>query len=241
MVTLAGVSDVRLDPGEIVTGKHTDIRTHGLNNDRFGEMGNFPGGLLEDFANWEGTPQEILEFTERYGPLTRRAEEGKTFSFSLEEWRACQHALRHEWTRISRQFVGPFRIGKRATGSPLIDFENGERIHEASNSLSLVTSTLDRLLRLELYLVPPRRLRICGHRDCEHPYFIARHQRRQYCSADCSNWAQRRSKRSWWKHYARAGKLHASGLSAKEIAKELGSDMKTVKRWIGQQGRKKRS
>ena len=235
MVTLAGGSDARFDPGEIVTGKYADTCIHALADDRFREApGNFPGGLVEEFANWPDTLPRILEFTKRYGALTQRAEEGKTFSFGVEEWRACQHALRQEWTRISRQFVGLLRTGKRETGSPLIDFENGERIHEASNSLCLVTSTLDRLLRLELYLVPASRLRICRRRDCEHPYFIARHQRRQYCSADCSNWAQRKCKRNWWNDYSGARKLYASGLSAKETAEEFGTDVKTVRRWLSQ-------
>src|SRR5262249_32756810 len=66
--------------------------------------------ILMDFANYPNTTPAILEFTERYGPITAdlvlhhhdlTSDSHRDTLFSLQEWRDRQNEFRKTWNSIT--------------------------------------------------------------------------------------------------------------------------------------------
>jgi hypothetical protein len=157
-----------------------------------------PPQILEEFVNTSDDPERILRFTEEYGPLL--SDSMDTFAFSVEDWRRRRDLFRKLWEARS---VSPDRRD-RIPDEPIgiedgEDFvTDGEHFLRFGKSLFFKTRTLERLLDFELMLIPAERLRRCPRPHCRHPYFIARHRGKTYCSVQCADWAQLQSKNTWW-------------------------------------------
>src|SRR5215472_17102310 len=136
------------------------------------------GLLLEDFVNWSNEPDEILRFTEIYGPLDETPVEGKDFKFSLDHWKGIQSDFRVLWEGRARA------ASSRATVSG-----SSFDVSTQDGKLLFLPKRLDAYLTLELILAPDR-FRKWSRQDCPHPYFIASHLKQQYCSPECAEWAQ---------------------------------------------------
>jgi hypothetical protein len=57
---------------------------------------------VTDFANWPSTPEAVLKFTLKYGPLEEQHsfgadDKGSPFHFELRAWRAKQREFQNEW------------------------------------------------------------------------------------------------------------------------------------------------
>src|SRR4029077_18048552 len=88
---LARVGEARLEGDEIVGRfERTPQPLYGTKRRR----------VFEEFANWPDTPQDILRFTRRYGPLEERSEVGGSFRFRLATWRANQEGFRFLWSLV---------------------------------------------------------------------------------------------------------------------------------------------
>ncbi len=131
--------------------------------------------LLRRFANWPNTPDGILRFTKTYGPVTVPvAGRGRRFSFKLESWQRAQEDFRTLWREQMWRPGDAYRLlGQAGT----LKAEEGEELSLTFGHWSYVTSTVERLLRLELLATPSRRLRLCPGRGCKTRFFIANHGR----------------------------------------------------------------
>jgi hypothetical protein len=179
--TLAGVKDLRL------RSKQISGRWESLPMQIYGPT---PKRLAEDFANWPDKPDEILRFTQKYGPLQSIWRSEKHFKFTLEDWRTDQRNFRHWWEGISpqlRKYGGVSFFEQNIHGWT---FSDGQLTYAAAN--------LGEFLYLDLFSCPVERLRKCLRPDCRNPYFIARHLKQKYCQESCANWAQAVWKKQWW-------------------------------------------
>jgi hypothetical protein len=152
--------------------------------------------LLEEFANEAPEPRRIVKFTKKYGPLMLRSEAGQEFEFSIVEWQRYQAQFREAWERDLP------RAGKYFTGRQLMfyaDFpvEEGELWEFVGGRPSFQTSTLYRLLLLELASVSWDDRRKCKRDGCQNPYYISGDRKRRYCSEECNHEAGKAAKRKW--------------------------------------------
>lgn len=161
-----------------------------------GQPGEWDRSLLEEFANSSGSPEEILRFTGRYGPLEARLRGGekRRTTFKICDWQRLQREYKDKWEGL--------RLRRGRLKLPMADLPvvAGEQFDWWFSRLSYHTANLHRLLLLELYSTPRHRLKKCIGQDCETPFFIADHLSRRYCKA-CKQRARLESKRkSWRKH-----------------------------------------
>ena len=158
--------------------------------------------LVEDFVNWDATPDELARFVAVYGPLhiPERTEGGFTittlqvgdpFETTLDEWRTAQEYLRKLW-KVQIDLGGDDTEFELKPGE-FIRFRNG-RLAE------ILVKNLYRLMLMELAVLPADRFKICANKEkCEdHTYFIADHKNQLYCCRVCTDIAQRSGKRAWW-------------------------------------------
>src|SRR5262249_16527463 len=123
--------------------------------------------LLEDFANWDTAPDEILRFTKRYGPVMLPAEgRSQQFSFTMVGCGSCQSALREDWERL---MASRRRYVSFSGWSNELEVEAGEKFSRTHGELWFQARTLFRLFQLEVRAIPPRRLKKCARPDCPNP------------------------------------------------------------------------
>jgi len=154
--------------------------------------------LLEEFANWPDSADFILRFTMCSGPLESPFKAGEEFRFHPDDWRLLQKDFRTRWEAHmeSRPIKGvPLR---NWVYSPPVDAAPGEQWEFDWDYITYTTTTLYRLLLLELQSQPRERLRKCLRPDCLNPYFFPARRQQRYCSEPCAQWAQRKEKREWW-------------------------------------------
>lgn len=199
---LAGVGlarDVRLLPDDIVEG---ELRVYPKPFYGLPKL-----TLVEEFANWSDTPDEIVRFTRKYGPLRQIKRPGQ-FRFSAKDWRRLQKQIKQLWrSRIPKHVVLMWPMsGVKPNPDDEISIIRSEVTYRAAS--------LHRFLLLELCSVPRFRLRICKNPECGNPYFIGRHLRKTYCTTICSQGAQRSWKLRWWRE---VGSKRRTARNAKSI------------------------
>jgi hypothetical protein len=185
--TLAGVENASLE-GQQIVGRWTD------------PLQNFPGRqgrLIEDFANWSDDAEAILRFTRRYGPLREEARPGAEFRFALDGWRFDQHRFRVAWEHLRP------RPGTTIVLGSYIGTASSHGWTYLDGSLSFRAASLWEYLLLSLMASPQNQVRRCAQPDCEHPYFVARHPKQNYCSTPCARWGQSKWKRNWWTEHGK--------------------------------------
>ena len=149
--------------------------------------------LMEALANSLGSADDVVRFTERYGPLNARLKSGekRTIRFKISDWKNLQRQYRDTWDRM---MLGRGRMRLPAENLPVVA---GEQFDWWFDDLSFKAGSLYRLLLLELYSMPRARLKKCRRADCRTPYFIAEHLSQRYCTT-CKNEARLENKRKWW-------------------------------------------
>ena len=221
VVRIASCDRVRLSDGQTVVGnwgeRQKEIYAHreGLK-------------LLEQFVNVQADkPQEILQWTKKFGPLRYPPvwmkeigdyvlgiqSDGREFpSFTIERWRQDQLNTRREWQ------------GKCGIGE-LKDFLKHSRSALIQHRVVPTEEVWFREGRIEAYLVADLlhfldvsmdacidRLRVCANRACKvrgelsPTLFIAEHNRQRFCSDDCSTWNRRQIQQ---RYLRRRGKTRA--------------------------------
>jgi hypothetical protein len=183
------VESVRIDGDEVVGRWMQDL------TDFNGPRGRY---LVEDFVNWPNEPADIERFTALYAPLDWREtpgvpdwalpSTGKEFRFKLDSWRQRQALFKRTWESLAGYSFGG--AGIRGLGPDGVRVRGNQLIYQAA--------TLESFLQMEIFTAPLKRFRICTRPGCETPYFIARHLKQQYCSAECAEWAQAEWKKQWW-------------------------------------------
>jgi len=186
---LAGVDHAHLE-GEEVVGHWAD------NLKRLDTGG--PNSLAVRFANEGDSPEDILRFTKKYGPLSLQPTQLKglsEFRFSLHEWRFDQWSFRSNWESLVQAEKEPLVIH----GWGYVDTRRVVRSWNLDRGgLTYQVPCLREFLHLELFSGPRERLRKCPNPDCKTPYFVAENLKQHCCSDFCKRWAQRQAKRLWW-------------------------------------------
>ncbi len=174
--TPVGVAEIRVE-GQKVIGEWRDpLQRH------YGERGIT---VAERFVNCGWEPEQIVKFTEKYGPLSSSSHDGsREFSFPVESWRSNQWEFRKLWASI--QHGGTLRTQLLEVG----------QIEIRKDWLHFKCGSLWDFMTLEL-LSKREKVRFCRRPECDHPYFTAQHGKEQYCSTNCANWAQSEWKRQW--------------------------------------------
>ena len=148
---------------------------------------------MEALANSSGTADEVVRFTERWGPLNVRLRLGekRNTRIRISVWQHLQRQYRETWDRLM------LRRGRVRMPIEALPVVAGEEFDWWFGDLSFRAGSLYRLLLLELYSVPRAKLRKCGRARCQTPYFVAEHRSQRYC-ATCKTEARLESKRKWW-------------------------------------------
>ena len=136
------------------------------------------------FAICDDTPEQVRQFTARFGPLAEPPGRGK-FSFEIDAWRASRKDFQEFWRALAKG-------GRPSRYWPL----PGDAVEFRGKWLHLRCGTLWTFMMYEL-LSQPAKVRICERPDCKHPYFVAQHGKERYCSTECSNWSQAQLKKRW--------------------------------------------
>jgi hypothetical protein len=184
--TLAGVAEVQC-VGDSITGRWADSPK---------TVGGNAVALVTDFANWPTTPEAVLKFTSKYGPLEERRsigvdDKGRPFQFELRAWRAKQQEFQSEWHLYNKLSHIP------SSGS-WIQVSPQEAFLRRGFGLEYRAENLWRFLLFSLDSLPSKRLRACKRPDCTHPYFVAGHLKQTFCSDGCAEWGQKQWKLKWW-------------------------------------------
>jgi hypothetical protein len=147
--------------------------------------------LIESFVNWPDDAESIVRFTCKYGPLQIPAIPGAPFEFHLDEFKAAQEHFREIW-----------RSPRNHSDLELLGLGGSFRFHQGS--ITYTAPTLYAYLNADLTTSPAERVRICKREECRHPYFIAGHLKRQFCSDECAEEGQRALKREWWEKHGQS-------------------------------------
>lgn len=151
--------------------------------------------LLADFANWGNEPKEILDFTKKHGPLDPAFKKAGQFRFTIRRWLELQRQFRELW---EKRVPGKGRPLPNALGESK-DVNRGESFDFDFNGESWYgVSTLYRFLEFGLLTCVRWMLRECENPECTSKYFVAKRSDQKYCSPDCANWAQKKSKLKYW-------------------------------------------
>jgi hypothetical protein len=188
--------------------------------------------LFRIFASLPPTPEAILEFANRYGDLARPEVILEDDGMSLAEWRAEIDAMRAS-IRTADAYLARSR-GQRSI-IPFLDAILSEvpvflSASEQHGMLRLRTQvdTLMVAMKLQLVLsiVEHKHYRTCE--QCQKPFEVTPQVNRSdriYCSDNCRVKAYQRRRKQ-------AIALRHAGRTLREIAKAVGSDMATVKKWV---------
>ena len=143
---------------------------------------------VEDFLNSSVTPEQVVSFTSRYGPLHGYIDSNPTaFRFTLEDWRIAQVAMTDFWE-------SPW-----GTQSKPVNFEvkPGERFFYLGSELYYVCTSIFRFVELQTIACPAERRGICARPGCSQK-FVRTDLKEKYCSGRCSALARCESKLRHW-------------------------------------------
>ncbi len=150
--------------------------------------------LCEWFANWSDTPEKIVAFTKKYGPLHERPmftdnDKGKAFTFTIQGWRSSQLEIRQLWSLKSPTLRGlPDELaasikrslaeGTFVDSGTAVTLVHGEVLQFLPGKATLRMNTLFRLIEMEVCACPREYLKVC--RSCG-TCFIEPDKRVVYC------------------------------------------------------------
>ena len=185
LTTLAGVEDVHLD-GDSITGRWKPVNELTYISNRTAKR----GGPL-NFVNIKSDDQ-ILRFTEKYGPLECPLDPaGTTFRQSLEDWRTYQAFMRERLWSQSSGYKPAMHEGDR------IEFDVTGRVS------GIRLGSLKRFLEFCIISAPHAMRRVCARPDCGR-YFIAARKDSHLCGQrDCANEVRKQLMRDWWSKHGK--------------------------------------
>lgn len=210
--TLAGVEKAELIEDEII-GRFADNLRPFL--ERKGHR------LFEEYANWPNDSQGMLRFTMRYGPMEESARPSRDFRFPLRRWQWWQSSFRENW-----EFLMPHPNVHASTG--FFAGTAGDRgwDYDPKEGLRYRVANLWEYLRLSLMACPKERLKKCARPECQHPYFVARHLKQNYCSEQCGRWAQQQWKKRWWHKHGKKRRDRKQSKTPRNLRKRKFSSRK---------------
>jgi hypothetical protein len=154
-----------------------------------------PTVLCEDFLN-ANSPESILRFTKRYGPLFRQYRHsdfpvGLPFRFAVEKWQEFQYDIKSFWGHREADFR--FAVGRNLDAEAVEeDFVISKKGHK------FVFADLSRLILFFVHFLDAEMQRACARPECR-KFFFATRLDQTYCGdEECKQWGKRRSKRDTW-------------------------------------------
>ena len=202
----------RLEPGQEVMLWRVKKAGHfiiGQLKDQTVEVFKRADAALQDFANVQNDPKDILRFVKRYGVLRQRELEtvevpdeppilrGKFF-LSCDGWLHHQSTFRGYWELGQKDSAEmarliSFELGLYGSAPTPVDIQ----VVPDVRGLELRLQPVDLWQALCLMLVSfAGRLRKCQNESCPgSPYFIATRRDQKYCNENCSRLV---ANRRWW-------------------------------------------
>jgi len=175
------------------------------------------GRILRAFVNSDSSPQSIISFTEKYGPV--RWQEAFSRYPALERGSKAGVVSRDDGKAITGASLRSFHEGVKsyafgqivfsenqdlfrrlwidASEASALKIEGAGELAFGSGRLTYTTESLEAFLYLSILANRPR-LRKCASVDCIAPFFFSRHGPQKYCSNACSESGARAAKRRWW-------------------------------------------
>lgn len=171
--------------------------------------------VVSEFVTLDPTPSNILAFTKRYAPLSKRPAfslheqrvpntnhhvygKGGEFSFSLDHWRKLQKQMQADWFCHSDSAValtpGVKLLKDRET--PRSVGLKGQTLTFCGGQASLTVGTLWEFMQLELDSLDPAFVKVCPNPSCN-VLFVSKTEK-YHGSTECKSWADRNYKRKWW-------------------------------------------
>jgi transposase len=197
--------------------------------------------LYRIFAKLEPTPEAILAFVNKYGDIATLPELIDDGGTSLWDWKQYIDEMK-DLVEEGDKLLAAARSGKKSTANnrKVVEFVNQllETVpvyFEASERNGVITlkthayNLLDAVkLQLADAVVERKTYRTCE--QCGKPYEVSpqfNRSDRVYCSDNCRVKVYQRRRKQ-------AIAMRAKGDTLREIAKKLGSDVPTVKKWVGE-------
>jgi hypothetical protein len=158
--------------------------------------------LAERFANWSSTPQAILNFTRKYGPLKSDSIVKGQYTVDRGEWCRWQKSFQDSWRMISPANLptaDSIGVSHHSDLFRQIRLSEGSFLRFHHSGAALLVKDMWTLIDVCFCAIPIERLRVCTARDCAKPYFVAHHLKQTLCGAAlCKGWNERRLKREWF-------------------------------------------
>jgi hypothetical protein len=150
--------------------------------------------MLNPFLGKNRLADAVVDFTNRFGPLTIPFCCAASFRFSISEWKMARRNLHWVWKAASsglkrnRSFTLP------------VDKSDGDHFRLDKGRITFRTQRLSTYMALEIATIPAERLRMCANfvSGCKSPFFFASDLREKYCSETCAHASKRRAKLEWW-------------------------------------------
>ena len=197
--------------------------------------------LVLNFASLRAHPDDIRDFMETHGgienrePKTNRAARDftgpyDTFGFWVDELALARSALTI-WDRQTRDSLVPCDVKERAQLAAAINsrLTGADRLDDSLMFYSTCTDLLGiiwhQVARWVAYGAHARSCPHCGKLFWVRPG-LSRTDR-EYCSDKCRVYTHRKKTRT-------ARKMRNEGAHLRTIARELGTDLKTAKKWVGE-------
>jgi hypothetical protein len=169
---------------------------------RIGEGRPIALNVLNPFLGNDRLANAVLDFTQRFGPLTIPFCRGASFRFSINEWKMARKYLHVVW-----KAAGSGSKRKWPVNLP-VDESDGDHFSFENGRLSFRTQNLSTFMALEIATIPAERFKRCANfgYGCKSPYFFANDLRERYCSETCARESKKRAKLKWWNENRRGGK-----------------------------------
>ena len=192
-----GTRNVSLD-GEHISGDWDNKgRSH-----RIGAGRPMALNVLNPFLSRNDLVNAVLDFTQRYGPLTIPFSAATSFRFSVADWNMARKRICVLWKAASSG------TKRRWPLSIPLDQSDGDHFSFEDGQLTFRTQSLHTYMALEIARIPMKGFRRCTNFSygCKSPYFFSDDFREKYCSEACSHEAKKRAKLDWWNREKRGKK-----------------------------------
>ena len=185
--------------------------------------------VLEDFANVKSEPQQILQFTRRYGPLKQGDLDWEgpdddpsnqwptdLFRMPCERWLKYQERIREYWLMTRSNKAALVEALSAELGAlPLFGPSGLGLASDPRRGLVIRLQAQDLWQALCLMLVNVSDdLRKCENESCPTlPYFIATRKDQKFCNEMCS---RRVANRRWWREQGQEWRSRRSTKTSKK-------------------------
>ncbi|REK12999.1 MAG: hypothetical protein DWQ37_10260 [Planctomycetota bacterium] len=199
--------------------------------------------LFRIFASLDATPAAYLRFADQWGSLSTLRNARRHEQSRFVQWYATSASMANQ-IKLAERYLAAQKSGRnrkrpvsealKLVNDILADATRISIKAEQRGGVVVSVMVVDELLnamRLQLadMILELREFRSCEH--CGKPFPVdAARSDRAFCSDNCRV-------KAYYRRRKKAIALRESGTTLREIVKETGSDMATIKKWVGSKGK----